>query len=92
MDDTDEQWRVRMLGLVRDALDGDVPSVETPVQEYEVGERVRCAGFFGTVVEYFPQVYADNLYRIAWDTDSDDTDLYPAGSLASTHGVERRAA
>lgn len=93
MDNTDDRMCLRhFMALVRDALDGDVPGVETPVQEYEVGERIRCAHFYGTVVEYFPQVYADNLYRVAWDTDPGDSDLYPAGSLASAHGVERRAA
>jgi hypothetical protein len=93
MDDTDEQQaRKRLMELVADALEGEVPGAETPVQEFEVGERVRRAHFYGTVVEYFPQVYADNLYRVAWDTDGDDTDLYPAGSLQAAHGVDRRAA
>jgi hypothetical protein len=56
---------------------GDV----VPTQEFEVGERVRCHTFAGTVTQYVPQVHADNLYRVLWDSDPDDMDLYPVSGL-----------
>lgn len=62
-----------------------------PIQEFEIGERVKCSAFTGTVVEYLPQMYADNLYRVAWDGDSLDRDFYPASSLNTAHTAERAA-
>lgn len=62
----------------------DYPA-EVPVQEFQVGERVICNGFTGTVVAYHAQVYAENLFRVAWDGDTSDFDAYPASSLNSIY-------
>jgi hypothetical protein len=54
-----------------------------PIQEFQVGERVKCSVFTGTVSDYLPQTYTDNLFRVAWDSDHEDNDLYAASSLTS---------
>jgi hypothetical protein len=61
-----------------------------PTQEFQVGDRVVSHTFTGTVSEYVPQVYTDNLYKILWDADPLDGDLYPAHSLS--RAVEAEAA
>jgi hypothetical protein len=77
----------RLLDAHLDEPDMDSDEV-VPVQEFEVGERVVCHTYTGTVVEYVAQVYADNLYRIRWDTAPEDTDLYPAHGLSRLVGEQ----
>jgi hypothetical protein len=54
---------------------------------YRIGERVFWTiddNERGAVVERVPQAFADDLYRVAWDSDpaSKDTDLYSQSLLA----------
>jgi hypothetical protein len=62
-----------------------------PVQEFQVGQRVKCSVFTGTVTAYMPQTYTDNLYRVAWDGDAADNDLYPAANLTAGDEIGRVA-
>ena len=78
------------LHLIQELARAGQP-VHLPKQEFEVGERVRCHTCLGTVVEYLPQAYADNLFRIAWDDDESDTDFYPSVGLNNAHDAERAA-
>lgn len=50
---------------------------------YEIGERVRCDESTGTIVEAIRQRNVGDLFRIAWDNDPDDHELYQDVLLTS---------
>lgn len=53
------------------------------LKQHARGTRVSSVigSYLGTVVEVVPQTYADDLYVVAWDSDSLDTDLYAHSML-----------